>query len=89
MDSSPAPLPLSEHLANLLSWSQQLITGQLSLQQVGHDIYTSPVFSHPPFLLTFLLVTLIPLMFLIDNIGKTVPAEKANWRAKKESKKTQ
>lgn len=89
MESSPAPLPLTEHFTNLVSWLQSLITGQLSPGQIWQDIYRSPFFNHPPYMLAFLLCTLLPLLFLIDNIGKAVPAEKANWRPKKETKKTQ
>ncbi len=93
MDSDPyvepPTLPLTEHLANLVAWIQNILTGQLSLEQFGHDLYWSPVFHHPPFLLAFLLCTLIPLMFYIDNIGKTVPGEKNPRTVKKETKKTQ
>ena len=89
MDSSPAALPLSEHLTNLVSWTQDLVTGQLAVGQIWDDIYRSPVFHHPPFMLALLLCTLLPLMFFIDNIGKSLPAEKANWRPKRETKKTQ
>ncbi len=93
MDSEPfvepPTLPLTEHLANLIAWIQSVATGEVSLQQFGHDIYWSPILRHPPFLLAFLLCTLIPLMFYIDNIGKSVPGEKKGKIAKKETKKTQ
>ena len=90
MDYEPEPLPLTEHFANLISWIQNIVAGKVSLGEVWHDIYWSPLFNHPPFLLAFLIGTLLPLMFLIDRIGKDVPAKKKNWTPpKKDTKKTQ
>ena len=89
MDDEASPLPLTEHLANLVTWIQTLLAGKVSWEQLWHDLYWSRVFNHPPFILAFLICTLLPLMLFIDSIGKEVPAEKKNWTPpKQETKKT-
>lgn len=89
MDPDPAPLPLNEHFANLISWIQTILTGKVSLEQLWHDIYWSPIFHHPPFMVAFLICTLLPLLLFVDSIGKDVPGESKTKTPKKETKKTQ
>ena len=79
--------PLVDLFQALVSTFQRLITGQLSAQDIFTAIRTSPIFTHPPYLLAFLLCTLPPLLFWVDRLGSQPPSPEV--QKKYAQKKTQ